>query len=75
MPGQFDHPTFVAASERIVAAARANAKPIGRLVASVDEGVALHAAGFTLVGYSGDAWILQQGLGQAIDALKQRCGS
>ena len=75
VPGQYDHPAFVAASERIVAAARANGKPIGRLVANVDEGVALHAAGFTLVGYSGDAWILQQSLGQAIDALKRRCGT
>lgn len=75
VPGDYDAPAFRAASERVVAAAQANRKPVGRLVGTVDEGAALHAAGFSFVGYSGDAWILQQSLGQAITALRQRCRS
>ncbi len=73
VPGQYDHPTFRVASDRVVAAAAANNKPVGRLVATVEEGHALHAAGFSLIGYSGDAWILQAGLGQALAALRQCC--
>lgn len=75
IPGQLDHPEFTAAVERIVAACRANAKPLGRLVGSVEEGAALHRSGFDFIGYSADAWILQDALGSAIAALRERCRS
>jgi 2-dehydro-3-deoxyglucarate aldolase/4-hydroxy-2-oxoheptanedioate aldolase len=69
-PGDFADPRFVTAVARIVAAAKANDKPLGRLVGSVEEGLRLHAEGFDFIGYSGDVWILQDGLATALDALR-----
>ena len=70
-PGEFDHPDFVAASERVIAACQANARPLGRLVDTVEEGLALCRAGFTFIGYSGDAWILRESLGSAIADMRR----
>ncbi len=70
-PGEFDHPDFVAASERVIAACRTNNKPVARLVDSVEEGLALCRAGFTFIGYSADAWILRDGLGRAIADMRR----
>ena len=70
-PGEFDHPDFVAASERVLAACRTNDKPLARLVESVEEGLALCRAGFTFIGYSADAWILRDGLGRAIADMRR----
>ena len=46
IPGQFEHPTYLAAVDRIVAAAHKHERALGRLVASVEEGVALYGRGF-----------------------------
>ena len=70
-PGEFDHPDFRAACERVIAAAQANSKPLGRLVDTVEEGLALCRAGFSFIGYSGDAWILREGLGAAIGEMRR----
>jgi 2-keto-3-deoxy-L-rhamnonate aldolase RhmA len=70
-PGEFDHPDFRAACERVIAACQANAKPLGRLVDSIEEGLALCRAGFTFIGYSADAWILRDGLGRAIADMRR----
>ncbi len=70
IPGQYDNERYRAAESRIVAAAQNAGKPIGRLVDSVEEGRALISRGFQFVGYSGDAWVLQSTLGNAIQALR-----
>jgi 2-dehydro-3-deoxyglucarate aldolase/4-hydroxy-2-oxoheptanedioate aldolase len=57
-PGEFDHPDFLAASDRVIAAC-------------VEEGLALCRAGFTFIGYSADAWILRDGLGRAIADMRR----
>ena len=61
----------MAASERVIAACQANAQPLGRLVDTVEEGPALCCAGFTFIGYSGEAWILREGLGRAISEMRR----
>ena len=74
VPGQYGDPRYLAAEDRIVAAARAAGKPVGRLVDSVEEGLALLARGFRFIGYSGDAWLLQAGLGGALAELRRGAG-
>lgn len=73
IPGQFDHPDFVAAVERIVAAAKGEGKSLGRLVTSVEEGAALHAQGFDMIIYGSDIHILRAGLASGVEGLRREC--
>jgi len=74
IPGQFDHPDFVAANDKVIAAAKAHGKALGRLVNSADEGASWFARGFDLICYSGDLWLLQEALGSGLTALRESCG-
>jgi 2-keto-3-deoxy-L-rhamnonate aldolase RhmA len=46
IPGQFDHPKFLKAIERTVAATKKHKKALGRLVPTTDLGIALYKQGF-----------------------------
>ena len=74
IPGEFRHPRFEAAVERVIAAAKARKKSLGRLVANVEDGAALHARGFDMIIYSGDIWLLQSALASGVKALRERAG-
>jgi 2-keto-3-deoxy-L-rhamnonate aldolase RhmA len=71
IPGQFDHPDFKAAIDQTVAAARKHGKSLGRLVQSVEAGVELYGAGFDFICYSGDAWVLQSALSDAVGRVRE----
>jgi 2-keto-3-deoxy-L-rhamnonate aldolase RhmA len=58
IPGQFDHPEFTAALERVVAAARANGKAAGILLRDASEVAAYAARGFTFIGVGSDSGVL-----------------
>ena len=73
IPGQFEHPRYLAAVDRIAVAARTHERALGRLVASVEEGVALYRQGFDFCCYSGDVWVFQQALTEAISQLRRGC--
>jgi 2-keto-3-deoxy-L-rhamnonate aldolase RhmA len=73
IPGQFDHPEFTSAVERVIAAAKTHNKSLGRMVTTVEEGAALHAAGFDIIMYSGDIWLLQMALTTGVRQLRTRC--
>jgi 2-dehydro-3-deoxyglucarate aldolase/4-hydroxy-2-oxoheptanedioate aldolase len=73
MPGAFDDPKFAAAIDRVVAAARRHGKALGRLVPTVEQGVAINAQGFDFVCYSGDVWVLRDALADAIGRLREGC--
>jgi 2-dehydro-3-deoxyglucarate aldolase/4-hydroxy-2-oxoheptanedioate aldolase len=73
IPGRFDHPDFLAAVDKVVAAGKRHNKALGRLVPKVDEGIRLFAQGFDFCCYSGDAWVLRDALGSAITALREGC--
>jgi 2-dehydro-3-deoxyglucarate aldolase/4-hydroxy-2-oxoheptanedioate aldolase len=73
IPGQFDHPEFLAATEEVIAAARKHGKALGRLVNTPDEGAAFHRQGFDLICYSGDLWIFQAALTAGLQSLKDGC--
>ncbi len=70
IPGQFEHPTFLGALERVVAACERHGKTAAFMVPSVDEGVERMRQGFRCIAYWGDLWIYQQGLKQGVAALK-----
>jgi len=73
IPGQFDHPKFLKAIERTVAATKKHKKALGRLVPTTDLGIALYKQGFDFCCYSGDVWVLQNALAEAIGKLRKGC--
>lgn len=73
IPGQFGHPRFLEAVDKIVAAARRHHKSLGRLVPSVEEGARLFGQGFDFCCYSGDVWVLRDALSSAVSRLREAC--
>ncbi len=73
IPGEFDHPKFLEAIERTVAAVRKNNKALGRLSPTTDAGIALYKQGFDFCCYSGDVWVLRDALSEAMDKLRKGC--
>lgn len=73
IPGQFDHPDFIAAVKRIIAACRKHKKSLGRLVPNATVGAQLFGQGFDFICHSGDVWMLQQAMRSAADELRKAC--
>jgi 2-keto-3-deoxy-L-rhamnonate aldolase RhmA len=73
IPGQFDHPRFTGAVERIVDVCKRHNKSLGRLVPTVQEGVELFETGFDFICYSGDIWVLYNAVSKAVTELRRRC--
>ena len=73
IPGQFDHPKFHAAMAKIVTAANKHGRSLGRLVPTVEQGIDFYKQGFDFCCYSGDVWVLQQALTEAMTKLRAGC--
>lgn len=73
IPGQFDHPRFQEAMERIIGAARKHGKSLGRLVPNTGQGIQFYKQGFDFCCYSGDVWVLRDALAAAIGTLREGC--
>ena len=71
IPGQFSHPTFLGAVDRVLAAAATHGKTAGIMCGDVAAGQAQLAQGFRALAYSGDLWIYQQALQQGLDTLRE----
>jgi 2-keto-3-deoxy-L-rhamnonate aldolase RhmA len=71
IPGEFDHPRFKAAIDKTIAATRKHGKALGRLVPTVEAGIALHGEGFDFICYSGDVWVLHNALAEAMSRLRE----
>jgi len=71
IPAQFTHPRYLAAVERIAAAAAAARKPAGFMAGSVDEATVMLKKGYRCVAYWGDLWIYAQGLKNGIDGTRK----
>ncbi len=71
IPGQFDHPDFLQATDRVLAACRDHGKTAGMLAGNVDEARALLDRGFRMLAYGGDLWLYQQALADGLGQLKQ----
>jgi 2-dehydro-3-deoxyglucarate aldolase/4-hydroxy-2-oxoheptanedioate aldolase len=66
IPGQFDHPRFVAAVDAVVAAAAAHRRPLGVMVSDAAAGRFWIERGFRIMCYSGDIWLLQRALAEGV---------
>lgn len=71
IPGEFEHPKFVAAVSAITKAAHRHGKSLGRLVSDVAGGLALYRAGFDFISYSGDLWVYQAAVAAGIAGLRE----
>lgn len=72
IPGEFDHPAYLAAVERVLAACRTNNKPAGFMVASAEEAHAKLDQGFRCLAYWGDIWLYQQALSAGLQRVRER---
>jgi 2-keto-3-deoxy-L-rhamnonate aldolase RhmA len=70
IPGDFGHPKFQDAMTKIIGAAKKHGKSLGRLVASTEQAISFHKQGFDFICYSGDVWILRDGLTAATKAIR-----
>jgi len=70
IPGQFAHPDFIAARAAVVDCCRKHGRAAGCLVATPEAGRQWIAAGFRMVTYLGDIWLLGQALKSDIDAMR-----
>ena len=75
IPGQFDNPKFTRAIETVVKGARKHKKALGRLVPNVETGIDYFNKGFDFICYSGDVWVLQAALTDAVGKLRAGCKS
>jgi 2-keto-3-deoxy-L-rhamnonate aldolase RhmA len=70
IPGDFESPGFEAAVERVLAAGAAAGKPVGLMVASVEDGRRFLELGFRCLAYGIDAWLYEDALRAGIVALR-----
>lgn len=70
IPGDFRHPAFEEAIERVIAACRKHGKALGRLVPDSATGIEFLGRGFDFICWSGDAWALQAAVRGGIDAMR-----
>jgi 2-dehydro-3-deoxyglucarate aldolase/4-hydroxy-2-oxoheptanedioate aldolase len=71
IPGEFGHPRFREAVERVLAACARHGKAPGFMAADVDTGRRLIAEGFRCIAYSGDLWIYAQALRTGVASLRE----
>ena len=70
VPGRFDHPDLIAAEDRVARACARHKKSFGCLVMNVERGIAAYHAGYDMICYSGDVWLLRETLGSGIADVK-----
>ncbi|MBI1311488.1 aldolase [bacterium] len=70
VPGQFGHPTFVAAVDRVIAACNTHGKIGGFMTTTLDFGEWVAQKGFRMLAWSGDVWIYQAALKSGMNQLR-----
>lgn len=73
IPGEFDHPDYVAAVQRIERAAARADKSLGRAVGGAPEGAALYEKGYDFIALNTDTAIYLDALSQAVTSLRASC--
>ncbi len=72
IPAQFDHPRFIDATERVLAACKKHGKIATLAVMNPDELADGPANGFQLLVYAADLWIYQQALRRCFRTIQER---
>ncbi len=70
IPGQFTHPDYLRAVDRVLDACHRHGKSPGIMASDVESARSLLRQGFRAVAYSGDLWIYGQALKQGIAAVR-----
>lgn len=70
IPGEFNHPKFLDAVQRVAAACRNHGKTGGFLVTTPDEARQRLEQGFRCLAYGGDLWLYQQALAAGLKACR-----
>ena len=70
IPGQFDHPDYVASLQKVLEAGKRHGKGCARMVADVAAGVTLAREGWDIIAYHGDVWLYQAAVRQGIDGIR-----
>ena len=74
IPGQFEHPKFLKAIDKVANANAKHRKSLGRLVPDVETGIAINKRwDFDFICYSGDVWVLHNALAEAVGQLRAGC--
>jgi len=71
IPGQFEHPKFVEAMDRVIAACNDNGKIGGFMPTTLDLAEVVADKGFRMLAWSGDIWIYQAGLKSGMNSLRE----
>jgi 2-keto-3-deoxy-L-rhamnonate aldolase RhmA len=71
IPGNFEHPDYLAALDRVAAAARDHGKYAGFMAGSPSEAAMLVERGFSILAYGGDLWIYQDALRAGIAGTRR----
>jgi 2-dehydro-3-deoxyglucarate aldolase/4-hydroxy-2-oxoheptanedioate aldolase len=71
--GQFDHPDFIKAADKVKRAAKKHNKALGRLTGDAAGAIALYKQGYDVLCYSGDLWVYQEALVKGIDEIRAGC--
>lgn len=70
IPGAFDDPKFTEAVARVMSAAKAHDKSVGRLVPSAQEAERCIAEGCDFICYSGDIWVYREAVHHGLEAIR-----
>lgn len=73
IPGQFQHPDFLAAEARILSTCAAHAKPAGIMVTSLEQAHEVVEKGYRVVAF-GDIWVFERALRESVAELRGPAG-
>ena len=75
IPGEYGHPTYLEALDRVAEACRSHGKAAGILSSSVDEATGLIDRGYRFLAYGLDHVLYERALREGLDALRGRSAS
>jgi 2-keto-3-deoxy-L-rhamnonate aldolase RhmA len=70
IPAQFEHPRYLDAVTRVIAATEAAGKSTGIMAGSIDDAHQALDRGFRIVAYSGDLWLYQMALREGLTTIR-----
>lgn len=70
IPGEYDHPSFTEAVERIISAAKANGKAAATKVGTVEQGRRSLDQGFRCIAFGDDVRLFRDGLRAGVEGLR-----
>ncbi len=70
IPAQFEHPRYLEAVKRVVAACQSHGKAAGIMAGTVEDARQALDQGFRIVAYSGDLWLYQLALREGLAQIR-----